>query len=320
MQDKQTIVIFGGSGFVGSHLIEMFAATHDIVSVDIRQPKIRVPGVDYVTADVRDLTNFTMTRKPDRIYNFAAVHTTPGHPFWEYYDTNVKGAVQITKFAERLGVNEIIFTSSISTYGPSEANKTEASVPAPESAYGYSKFLAEEIHRAWYERDPTRRLLIVRPAVVFGAREGGNFTRMAKLLKRGFFIFPGRKDTIKACIYVKDLIEAIEFARAQPENYNLFNGAYPERYTIEQIVDTFIADQFPKAKTYLVPRAVVTTAAKILGATKGLGIGIHPERVEKLVRSTDVVSQWLADRNYVFSYNLKKGLADWGRDSGSTFN
>jgi GlcNAc-P-P-Und epimerase len=320
MQDKQTIVIFGGSGFVGSHFIEMFAATHDIVSVDIKPPTLRVPSVTYITADVRDLDNFSLPRKPDRIYNFAAIHTTPGHPFWEYYDTNVKGALQITRFAEKLGVGEIIFTSSISTYGPSESNKTENSATAPQSAYGYSKFLAEEIHRGWYARDPSRRLLIVRPAVVFGAREGGNFTRMAGLLKRGFFIFPGRKDTIKACIYVKDLIETIEFARAQPENYNLFNGAYPERYTIEQIVNTFIADQFPKARTYLVPRAVVTAAARFLSATKGLGIGIHPERVEKLVRSTDVVSQWLTDRNYVFSYNLRKGLDDWGRDTGGAFN
>ena len=191
------------------------------------------------------------------------MHTTPGHEFWEYYNTNIKGAVQITKFAERYGVNEIIFTSSISIYGPSEEKKTEASVPAPESAYGYSKFLSEEIHRAWLERDSARRLTIVRPAVVFGASEGGNFTRMARLLQRGFFIYPGRKDTIKACVYVKDLIEAIEFARKEPENYKLFNAAYTERYTIEQIVDTFITGHYPKARAHLVPKSVVTLGAKL---------------------------------------------------------
>jgi hypothetical protein len=40
-------------------------------------------------------------------------------------------------------------------------------------------------------------------AVIFGAGEGGNFTRLAKLLQKVFFVYPGRKDTIKACFYVK---------------------------------------------------------------------------------------------------------------------
>ena len=320
MQNKDTIVIFGGSGFVGSHLIDLYAETYHIVSVDIREPKQRVAGVEYVRADVRDLSTFVTSKPPARIYNFAAVHTTPGHEFWEYYDTNINGAVQVTKFAERYGVSEIIFTSSISVYGPSEDMKTESSVTAPESAYGYSKFLSEEIHRAWLERDVSRRLTIVRPAVVFGAHEGGNFTRMARLLQRGFFIFPGRKDTIKACVYVKDLIEAIEFARNEPENYKLFNAAYPERYTIEQIVGTFIADHFPKAKSYLVPKGIVTLAAKLLYLTKGLGIGIHPDRVQKLVRSTDIFPEWLVAKGYAFSFNLKKGLFDWSKDTGGRFS
>lgn len=60
---------------------------------------------------------------------------------------------------------------------------------------GWSKWLAEGIHRAWRDEDPTRRLVIVRPGAIFGPGEGGNFTRMARLLERGLFVFPGRTDT-----------------------------------------------------------------------------------------------------------------------------
>ena len=177
------ILVTGSSGFVGTHLIRRAVADGDhVIAIDIRKPREVHEGVDYVTMDVADLSGWTPPRPVDTIYNFAAVHTTPGHPFHEYYQTNVMGALGVTEFAERNNVREIVFTSSISVYGPSEEMKTEESRPAPESVYGYSKLLAENIHRGWHQRHPETKLVIVRPAVVFGPGEGGNFTRLAGLL------------------------------------------------------------------------------------------------------------------------------------------
>ena len=51
-----------------------------------------------------------------------------------------------------------------------------------------------------------RQLLIVRPGVVFGKGENGNFTRLYWAIRGHKFAYPGRKDTIKACIYVKELV------------------------------------------------------------------------------------------------------------------
>ena len=133
-----------------------------------------------------------------------------------------------------------------------------------------------------------RRLVICRPAVIFGPGEGGNFTRMAKLLKKGFFIYPGRKDTIKACFYVEDLLDAMEFSARRQERFVLFNACYPDRYTLEQIVETFRDRHMHGAKTFLVPRGVVTLVATLLRPFSVMGLGIHPDRVTKLVRSTDV--------------------------------
>ena len=46
-------------------------------------------------------------------------------------------------------------------------------------------------------------------AVIFGKGEKGNLTRIARTLKKGLFVYPGRKDTIKACVYVKDVCRLI---------------------------------------------------------------------------------------------------------------
>lgn len=316
----QRYLVFGASGFIGTHLIRRLVAEgHEVVAADILPPRQRHANVDYRVADVRNLENFDAGASVDCIYNFAAVHTTPGHQPFEYYDTNISGAVEVTRLAERLGVKEIVFTSSISVYGPSEETKTEESVPTPASDYGYSKFLAEKIHRRWLEQDGSRKLVIVRPAVVFGPGEGGNFTRLAKLLKKGVFIYPGRKNTIKACIYVEDLLDAIAFARLRPEHYILFNGAYPGRYTLEQIVGTLIRDHFPGARSFLVPRMVVTAGAKVLGAIGFLNIGIHPDRVLKLIRSTDIYPSWLKNNGFVFPSSLESVMMRWKNETSGTF-
>ena len=133
---------------------------------------------DYVTADVRRKIPESLANSiPSDLFNLAAVHVTPGHPDWEYFDTNIRGAVQVCRFASATGCNSIVFTSSISTYGPSERPLDEDSELAPTSAYGRSKMAAEEYRKLWQSEQPAaRRLTIVRPAVMYGLMERGNFS------------------------------------------------------------------------------------------------------------------------------------------------
>ncbi len=273
----------------------------------------------YISADVRDLSQFDIAGPISTIYNLAAVHTTPGHPTHEYYDTNVAGASQVVTFARRKHVGTIVFTSSISVYGPGEETKSESSVPAPESAYGWSKWLAEGIHRDWLSESDDRKLVICRPAVIFGPGEGGNFTRLASLLKKGFFVYPGRKDTVKACFYVEDLVDALHRAKDLDRPYVLFNGCYPDRYTLEQIVEAFRTRHFPAVRTFEIPLWVMLTAAKVLRPISKLGLGIHPDRVMKLVRSTDVVPDWLKAEGQATPGRLPSALERWSAGSDGRF-
>jgi nucleoside-diphosphate-sugar epimerase len=122
------------------------------------------------------------------------------------------------------------------------------------------------------EEDSSRKLVICRPAVIFGHGEGGNFTRMAKLLKKGFFIYPGRKDTVKACFYVGDLLEAIEYAARHNQRFTLLNGCYPDRYTMEQIVDTFRQHHFPRPKPTWCPNSLFTPQPSYCGRFRHWGL------------------------------------------------
>lgn len=314
-------VVFGGSGFIGTHLLQRLRADgfHRIISYDIREPERPVSGVEYRRADVRNLSGVDLGQSVSRIFNLAAVHTTPGHQPWEYYDTNVRGALEIASFARRHRSRRIVFTSSISVYGPGEEPRNEDSALSPVSDYGRSKAMAEIIHRDWLRDEADRHLVIVRPAVVFGLGEGGNFTRLARMLKKGVFLYPGRRDTIKSCIYVGDLLSWMLHAAAVEEPLVLLNGAFSNRYTIEEIVDTFREVAFPQARTFMVPAAALKSAAALLRPMSAAGLGIHPDRIEKLMVSTNILPGWAERAGMPTADRLEGGLRDWLAQGGGEF-
>lgn len=317
--EEQTAVVFGGAGFIGTHLLRALVASGRfgrIISADLRPATHAVDGVDYVICDVREPINLTDKLKSPEIYNLAAVHTTPGHEDWEYFWTNVSGAVHVCAFAERVGCSKLVFTSSISTYGPCEEPRDEDGPMSPDNAYGRSKLLAEKIHRLWQRAGDVRRLVIVRPAVIFGAGENGNFTRLASLLKSGRFFYPGRRDTVKACGYVGELVRTVEFACAQDRAELIYNFAYPERYTTQGI-----CAEFNKVAGYKLPRFTVPLWLMLCGASVfellaklGIRTSINRSRVLKLVNSTNIVPKMLDNLGYRFETDLREGLSRWYKD------
>jgi nucleoside-diphosphate-sugar epimerase len=321
-KSAKTAVIFGGAGFIGTRLMSELLRTSEydrIVSADLRPPSVALNGVEYVAVDVRSPIFIPGELPNVEIYNLAAVHTTPGHEDWEYFWTNVLGAIHVCAFAADIGCRRVVFLSSISVYGPSELPLDEEGPLRSESAYGRSKFQAEEIHRSWRKAEPGRRLVIVRPAVIFGCGERGNFTRMAALLRRRLFFYPGRSDTIKSCCYVGELVRSLTFVCGLGRDEITYNLAYPERYTTRDICRAFsdVAGYPPPMIT--VPLSLMMFAGllfEVLGAA-GISTSINRSRVLKLVKSTNIVPKTLCDLGYHFETDLREGLARWREDSPS---
>lgn len=308
-------LVLGGAGFIGTHLLADLATRgiSPLISLDLKDPERPVAGVDYRRGDVRAPFDTSVPETPARLYNLAAVHRTPGHPDHAYYDTNVAGAVNACAFARRRGVPQIVFTSSIAVYGPREETCDEDTHLAPVSAYGRSKMLAETIHREWVDAGTDRRLAIARPAVVFGAGENGNFERLLRQLRRGAFLYPGRRDTIKGCGWVGELVRALDFAAARNDREFLFNFAYPQPYTIERIAGTLAEVAGLARPRFAVPATMILMAAVGFEVLNALGLrnGINRDRVRKLQISTDIRPKRLLDAGYRFGTDLESGLRGW---------
>lgn len=324
-------IFFGGSGFIGTHLIHMLKDEcvkpgDRIYDLDIVMPGEEgvVPGivekndgVEYIRLDVRKPFDFSFSpTSSDIIFNLAAVHRTPGHEDKEYFETNIRGAENVVAFAEKYGIKKILFTSSIAPYGASEELKSEDTLPTPNTPYGISKLVAEKIHMGWAGKEDDRELTIVRPGIVYGKGEHGNMTRLYKGIKGHYYIYAGRKDTIKACVYVKELVQFMKYRMIDNSFHgvDIINCTFEPAYTIEQIVEAMKAStDLKRRKVPMVPAWMLMTAATIL-APIGAKKGIHPARVKKIMVSSNISGKKLAGTDYKFHYTLEESFADWYAD------
>ncbi|MFT4248555.1 MAG: NAD(P)-dependent oxidoreductase [Pseudomonas sp.] len=330
-------IIFGGSGFIGCFFADYLLKNrlfekvylYDLESYSDKPFPYRnallaayADQVEFVPGDVRGPITWRPSEKVGFIANFAAVHREPGHEDWEYFDTNLKGAENVTAWAEQVNCNYIAFTSSISPYGVSEEIKDESTLPVPVSAYGASKLAAEKIHQIWQARDAAnRRLVIARPGVVFGPGEGGNVTRLVKAVRKGYFVYMANRHTRKAGIYVKELCNAIWWAHTSQlqsgKGVLLFNGSMNPGPSISEYVTTVCKVAGVKRVVPNLPYSMLLCAAYAIDlVAKPLGINhpFSPVRIRKLVRSNNILPRFLVDQGYNYMYSLENAMLDWKKD------
>ena len=145
-------LIIGGSGYVGTNWARRLVEKKrfdKIIFADIRPPSGALPNeCEFVKCDVRQPLRFP-NLKPQWVFHFAAVHREPGHEREEYFDTNLPGARNVNAFLEESGCENLLFTSSISVYGPLKKPTSEKCPLYPATSYGISKLSSELIHETW---------------------------------------------------------------------------------------------------------------------------------------------------------------------------
>jgi nucleoside-diphosphate-sugar epimerase len=328
-----TAVIFGGTGFVGSHFAEYLLSNKlvskvilaDIAPVrckfasSLLSEQLRQEAIVYAHCDVRLPIELESQHEIGLIANFAAVHREPGHLAEEYYETNLLGAEHVCAWAETVKCENIIFTSSIAPYGLAEKEKTENSITVPVSHYGSSKAIAEKIHVGWLRAGGAERhLVIVRPGVVFGAGEGGNVTRLIKAVLGRYFVYTGNRSTRKAGVYVRELCNAmwwvLELQLSSSKNYSLFNMTMNPAPSVQEYVAGVCGVAGANRATITVPYSVLLIVSYVIdGAAKFFRFShpFSPVRIRKLVRSNSIKPLFLIENGYSFKYSLKEALADW---------
>ena len=216
-----TVALIGGAGFVGTRLRYRFLESKvRFVSFDAK----RVVDGTSTLLDIEQPSSLASLEGADTIINLAAVHRDDIRPLSRYDDVNVEGSRNVCNAARELGIQKIIFTSSVAVYGFAPENTGEEGEINYFNDYGRTKFLAEEIYKQWQREDPdVRTLVIVRPTVIFGEGNRGNVFNLLRQVASGKFVMFGAGVNKKSMAYVENVAAFLEFSLGFGEGIHVYN-------------------------------------------------------------------------------------------------
>jgi GlcNAc-P-P-Und epimerase len=315
-------IIFGGGGYVGFNWAKRLASRkrfERIILADLRSPPQPMVDVgEFVQCDIRQPLSFR-DLKPEWLFNFAAVHREPGHKREDYFDTNLPGAKNVCDYAETVKCINVLFTSSISVYGPTSGPTSEKAPTYPVTPYGISKLAAELIHEAWRREDKGRRLLVCRPGVVYGPGDPGNILRMIHAVKQGYFVFPGSTKIRKSYAYIEGLLDSFEFVMAGKETQLTYNYVERETESLGDLVRIVQEHLGKKVPTFTAPMGLLQGVAAVAQTITAGRSAIHPTRVRKAATSTHIVPQTLQELGFQYRFDFRTSLQDWAAKAPEDF-
>jgi len=290
-----SVLILGGSGFIGTRLAKLLIEQEVQVRIGDLRSSEAFPEL-WSECDVRDhKTLLQAMRGVEVVINLAAEHRDDVRPLSRYHETNVKGASEVCTAAQKSGVKTLIFTSSVAVYGFHSVPVDEAGSCSPFNAYGESKLEAEAIYRGWAAEDPTRSLVIVRPTVVFGEGNRGNVYTLIKQIASRRFLMVGSGKNIKSISYVGNVAAFVGHVFALGPGTHIFNYADGPDLSTNELISLVKARLGYAGTTPRIPKGIALMGGHfldLLANASGRTFPISAIRVRKFCEST----QFLADK------------------------
>jgi nucleoside-diphosphate-sugar epimerase len=201
------ILVTGGTGFIGSHLIERLHAEGHAVRALARSTSkadfVARLGADPVHGDLDDQQALNAAaHEQDLIFHVAGLVKARNEQ--EFFRVNRDGTRKLLAAAAS-GKSRFVFVSSLAAAGPAAPGERRLTddPPEPVTAYGRSKLAGEQV-----VRESDLPWTIVRPPMVYGPRET-ELLQAFKLVRRGVApVFGAGKQELSA-IYITDLIDAL---------------------------------------------------------------------------------------------------------------
>ena len=208
MNDKISVLVTGCDGFIGRHLVPYLAAQgHKVIAASRTAPALIGPNIVFVR--LPDLSE-PFDWEPFLQDCNAVVHLAGiAHTFAEedlYDRVNHQATERLAKAAHRCGTH-LVFVSSIAAQSSSfsESELTEDDLPRPNNAYGRSKLAAEHAIRA-----SGVSFTILRPVVIYGEGEKGNFAFVHQISRLPVLLPFGRLTAKRSVLSVQNFCSAIE--------------------------------------------------------------------------------------------------------------
>ncbi|MCZ7555066.1 MAG: NAD-dependent epimerase/dehydratase family protein [Bacteroidia bacterium] len=321
------ISVTGGTGFIGSHLIDrLLEQGHEVRALTRRSSNLRwLEGkpVKLVEGDVRDASSLqTLLDGADVVYHIAGV--VKARDRQGYFDGNVKATQNMLEAAHRFapGLRRFLYVSSQTAAGPStslDRPVREDDTPHPITTYGESKWAAEQLVHEWRDRLPWT---IVRPPAVYGPRDTEIYIYF-QAISRGLNSIIGFDDKRLSLVHSHDLVRGImlaaEAGHSVGETYFIASEefySWPQvgRITAAALNKRFVTLRLPHMLVYS-----VAAVAQSVAALQRKAATLNLEKARDITQRywTCDISKAVKELGYRQEMPIDKGIANtvaWYRE------
>lgn len=280
---KSKILVIGGSGYVGAHLVTQLAAAGRFVTVLGRsiKPRYKLPdNVNYVVGDFSNLELIIKLLDEHQEVIHLAYASVPNTSFDNPLSDllqNLPPTLQLFSEAALRGVKIILVSSGGTVYGDAATLPVnESYATKPISPYGVTKLTLEN-YAYLYAVTHNLQFVCVRPANAYGVGQraftGQGFiaTAMTSIMRREQIKVFGDRGNIRDYIYVSDLASGIIGALEkglQSETYNIGSGVGHSNMDIIESLTPFMNEMGYEVKVENLPERLFDVKAIVLDSAK----------------------------------------------------
>jgi nucleoside-diphosphate-sugar epimerase len=268
------VLLTGANGFLGSRLAVTLNSTPYVRLTAAVRRSVQLSAMNVVEVQSLDANTDWSDAVTDQqvvIHAAARAHIMKDEvvdPLVEYRQTNVDGTLNLARQAAVAGVRRFIFISSIKVNGERTyigKPYTAEDIPAPEDAYGISKYEAEQ-GLLQIASDTELEVVIIRPPLVYGPGVKGNFSSMMQVVKKGFPLPLGATNNKRSFVALDNLVDLIITCINHPAAANqVFLAGDGESLSTTELLRGVAKAAGVSSRLIPVPAAVLMFGASLLG-------------------------------------------------------
>lgn len=328
--EKMSVLITGGTGFIGSRLaLECLRRGHAVKVLGQENTPAESSNRKMVEDRGGEVLLRSVTERQglpelldgvDVVFHLAATQHEMNVPDQKFWDVNVSGTRNLLDASVQAGVKRFVHGSTIGVYGVTTGVIDENTLCVPDNIYGVTKLEGERIALGYRDRIP---VVVIRIPEVYGPGDRRLLKLFKAIGKNAFFVI-GSGENLHHLIYIDDLVEGLLQAAVHPDAANgLFLLAGKEAVTTNEMVSTIARQLGAREPKFCAPMLPFLAAATVLEKTlRPLGIQppLHRRRLDFFKKDLPLSSD-LAHWKFGFDPKVdfeegSRRTAEWYMDVG----
>lgn len=308
------ILVTGSSGFIGTHLAELFQASGiNFLNLDIATPKKTSQTAFWRNCNILDAINLAAVFReyqPSHVVHLAARATTEGKTLDDYPENTIGTKNVLEAIQETPGIQRVIITSSQHVRKPGSGIPQQDSDYVPHGPYGESKVITEQLTRS---AKLSCEWVIIRPTTIWGPYHPFLPSGLWRLMRKGLYFHPKNDPVIRSYGYVKNtawlILKLLEAPTALVNQHTFYTGDQP----IKQIqwIDSF-SSALAGHPAIKIPKNTIHLLARVGDFLNQFGISfpMNSDRFFNLTTTNPVPIDAAINQLGQQPYTLEQGITE----------